>query len=90
MAEVRLSDPLRQYAKNRSKVKVGPCANVFEVIASLARDFPGIDRKILDDQDNVRRYVNVFVNGELIPDAPSRVSVADGDEIYIIQSVAGG
>lgn len=69
---------------------VDSCDTVADVIKSLEKQYPGIERRILDDQDMVRRYVNVFLNGELASGPPEKMSVGSGDEVFIIQSVAGG
>ena len=37
--------------------------SVGEAFAMLGRDYPGIRQRVLDDQNNIRAHVNVFVNG---------------------------
>jgi molybdopterin converting factor small subunit len=87
---VRLCDPLKQYTGNRVSVTLDSCDTVADVIRSLEREHPGIGSRILDDQDNVRRFVNVFLNGDLVKGRPERTAVGSDAEVYIIQSVAGG
>ncbi len=87
---VLLCEPLVQYSQSRREVTVEECGNLDDVIKSLGRLYPGMERRILDDQDRVRRYVNVFLNGERVEDDPVKVAVEDHDKVFIIQSVAGG
>ncbi len=61
------------------------------MVRELDTAFPGIGRKIVDDQGRIRRYVNVFVNAEnarLLRDEKTRLK--DGDVVHILPSVAGG
>ncbi len=88
--KVRLADPLRQYTGDRASLTVDSCNTVADVIRNLDLEYPGIGGRILDDQDNVRRYVNVFLNGDLVKSAPEKTPIRGGDEVFIIQSVAGG
>ena len=37
---------------------------VSDAFVMLGRDYPAIRQRVLDDQSDIRRHVNVFVNGE--------------------------
>ena len=87
---VRLCEPLSQYAMNRRSLMLGECPTISYALEELERMYPGISRRILDDQDNLRRYVNVFLNGKLIERHPNQIRLAKDDELFIVQSVAGG
>ena len=69
---------------------LGECPTISDALEELERLYPGISRRILDDQDNPRRYVNVFLNGKLIERHPNQIRLAKDDELFIVQSVAGG
>ena len=90
VVRVRLSEPLSQYAMNKKNVTIRACSNVSQAFEELGKLYPGMERRILDDQDNVRRYVNVFLNGDLVTSSPETVRLKENDELYIVQSVAGG
>ncbi len=46
---------------------------------------------VLDDQGAVRRHVAIFVNRQLIADRSALSdSVADGDEVFVMQALSGG
>jgi sulfur-carrier protein len=52
----------------------------------------GFRDSICDESGRIRRYVNVFVNGENIRQDADALStpLSDGDEVHILASVAGG
>jgi molybdopterin converting factor small subunit len=61
------------------------------VFGELDTAYPGIARRIVDDQGKIRKYVNVFVNSEnsrALRKEKTRLS--DGDVVYILPSTAGG
>ncbi len=61
------------------------------LIAVLEERYPGIGERLLEPDGQLRRWVNLFVDGE---DIRSLEGVAtqfqDGEEVYIVPSVAGG
>ena len=66
-------------------------ATLAEVLAKLAADFPGLAYRILDDQGRLRRFVNAYVNDDLVSDLePEDVRFREGDTVHILPSVAGG
>ena len=61
------------------------------VVTKLERYFPGLGRKIVDDQGKIRTYVNVFVNSENSRELENeRTKLRDGDVVHVLPSVAGG
>lgn len=89
-ATVRIPTILRSYTKGDAEV-VADGPTVREVIASLDAQFPGIAARILDDNGNVRRFVNIYLNDDDVRflDALD-TEVASGARISIIPAVAGG
>ncbi len=87
---VTLPSALREYARGRDAVDVD-AATLADVVARLAADFPGLGYRILDDQGRLRRFVNAYVNDEIVSDlAPQDVRLRKGDTVHILPSVAGG
>jgi sulfur-carrier protein len=89
-ATVRIPTPLRGATGGNSVVEVEG-ATVREVVKNLDAAHPGIAERILDDDGNTRRFVNMFVDDEDIRfqdgmDTPVR----DGSTVSIIPAVAGG
>ena len=57
----------------------------------LHKRYPGIQERLCDDQGRVRRFVNLYVNGDDIRFLNSLdTSVKDGDEVSIVPAIAGG
>jgi molybdopterin converting factor small subunit len=87
---VTLPSALREYARGQDAVDVH-AATLADAIARLATDFPGLGYRILDDQGRLRRFVNAYVNDELVSQIePQDVRLRDGDTVHILPSVAGG
>ncbi|MCQ4121242.1 ubiquitin-like small modifier protein 1 [Rhodococcus tibetensis] len=72
-------------------VPLDSVATVAEVLDVLTEQYPVLGRRIRDETGALRRYVNVYVDGE---DVRLRngvgTEVAPGQELQILQSVAGG
>jgi len=84
--------PLREHAGNRGEVRVsGEAASVSDALALLWRECPGVRDRVLTERGEVRRHVNVFVDGESIRDRDGLATrVRDGAEICILPAVSGG
>ncbi|TWP52562.1 MoaD/ThiS family protein [Lentzea tibetensis] len=76
---------------SRLDVDVADPATLGAVLDSLAERYPALDRKLRDERATLRRYVNIYVDGEECRrlDGPA-TAVTPGAEIQIIPSVAGG
>ncbi|WP_082126955.1 MoaD/ThiS family protein [Allosalinactinospora lopnorensis] len=62
-----------------------------DLLDELARRYPRVDRRLRDDQGRLRRYINVFVGAdECRALAGLDTAVADGTEVRVLPSVAGG
>ena len=90
MAQVRIPTPLRKYTGGAETV-TAEGATVAAIVADLDKRHPGIRERICDESGAVRRFVNIFVNGEDIRflqhlDTP----VKSGDELSIVPAIAGG
>ena len=87
---VRIPTTLRTLTAGQSEVKLEG-SNVREVLAKLDEAHPGFASRLLDDDGNLRRFVNVFVADDDIRfldklDTP----VPEGETVSIIPAVAGG
>jgi sulfur-carrier protein len=81
---------LRQYTQDQSSIEVDG-ATVGDVLSAVESQFPGIQERICEPDGRIRRFVNVFVNGEDVRALNgTETPVKDGDEVGIIPAVAGG
>lgn len=89
-ATVRIPTILRTYTAGAAEV-TAEGTTLQEVIASLEGQFPGIAARVLDDNGQLRRFVNVYVNDDDVRFIEGLASpTADGAQISIIPAVAGG
>lgn len=87
---VLIPTPLRRFTNGEAKVDLQG-ANVAEILDALEGRYPGIGERLRDDSGQLRRFVNVFVNGKNVRDADGiETSLAPGDEVGIIPAMAGG
>ncbi len=87
---VTIPTPLRPLTDNLDTVEVDG-GTVSELISALDAKYPGIGERLLDAQGNVRRFVNIYVNGEdsrFLPD--KETPVKPGEEVSIVPAIAGG
>jgi molybdopterin synthase sulfur carrier subunit len=87
---VRIPTTLRALAGGSSEVQVDG-TTVGEVLKALDAAHPGFTDRLIDDDGNLRRFVNVFVADD---DARFlqglETPVPDGETVAIIPAVAGG
>ena len=88
--QVTIPTPLRNITGNQETVTVeGETINA--LLTNLDKAFPGIGERLLDDKGNVRRFVNIYVNGEDIRFLQDKETpVKPTDEISIVPAIAGG
>ena len=88
--KVRIPTPLRKLTNNEEVVEVN-AANIGDAIVELQSRYPGIKERLVDDNGEVRRFVNVYVNEEDIRFLENqKTPLKDGDEVSIIPAIAGG
>ena len=61
--KVRIPTPLRKLTNNEELVEIN-AATIGEALVELQTRFPGIQERLVDEQGEVRRFVNVYVNEE--------------------------
>jgi len=61
------------------------------LVDDLEKNYPGIKERICDESGKIRRFVNVYVNGDDIRFLQNLdTSVNNGDSISIVPAIAGG
>jgi molybdopterin synthase sulfur carrier subunit len=88
--QVRIPTPLRKLT-GENEVVTAEGSTIAEILTSLDKSYPGLTERICDEEGNIRRFVNVFVNDEDIRFLEEKnTAVKDGDEISIVPAIAGG
>lgn len=90
MAVVRIPSPLRRYTNSQAKVTIEGTI-VSEIIDNLEAAHPGVKSRICDQDGNIKRYVNIFINQDEIRTLQGAESaVKENDEVSIVPAMAGG
>ena len=90
MVQVRVPTPLRRYTAGNGAVEADG-ATVAALVDDLDKRYPGMKDRICDEAGQVRRFVNIFVNGEDIRFLQQlSTPVKAGDELSIVPAIAGG
>ena len=90
MVHVRVPTPLRKFTNGADEVNAQG-NNVRALVEDLDRNFPGIKERICDETGKIRRFVNVYVNGDDIRFLQNlETSLKEGDNISIVPAIAGG
>ena len=68
----------------------GP-VTVAALLDSVTAEYPVLARRLRDETGALRRFVNIYVDGDEVRRLQGlQTEVAPGQEVLIIQSVAGG
>jgi len=87
---VKIPTPLRRVTNGASQALVDG-GTVKDVVLGLEREFPGIGARLLNDEGDLRRTVNFYVNGEDVRFLKGgETSLKSGDEVSIVPAIAGG
>lgn len=94
---VRVPAQLRDVVGGAAVVEVGiggepdGTATVATVLDCLATAHPALERRIRDEQGQLRPHVNLFVGSDNIRDRDgSQTPIAAGEELSVVPAVSGG
>lgn len=82
--------PMRKVTGGQGKIQVdaGTLQEAFEQANST---YPGFSDRILDQGGEIKRFINVFVNGVDVRQLQGRETpIRDGDQVAVIPAMAGG
>ncbi|WP_457640148.1 ubiquitin-like small modifier protein 1 [Persephonella sp.] len=87
---VRIPTALRRVTQGQGEVQV-EASTIAELIDALEREFPGIKERLVEENGEIRKFVNFFVNDEDIRFLKGKdTELKDGDVVAIIPAIAGG
>jgi MoaD family protein len=87
--EVRIPTILRTYTGGEKAVS-GEGSTLSELIENLEVSHPGLKERLIDGED-LRRFVNVYVNDEDVRFTGGlETKLDDGDQVVVLPAVAGG
>ena len=83
---VSIPTPLQSYT--HQAVVDADGTTVAELLQDLDRRYPGIRFRMIDEQDDIRPHMKIFVNRERIAELDE--TLAPEDEVQILQALSGG
>jgi molybdopterin synthase sulfur carrier subunit len=87
---IRIPTPLRRLTKDQDVV-TAEGGSVEALIGELESSFPGMRERLCDESGELRRFVNIYVNGEDVRFLQGLgTPIKDRDEVSIVPAVAGG
>jgi molybdopterin synthase sulfur carrier subunit len=87
---VRVPTPLRKFTQGADEVDAQG-NTIRSIVEDLEKNYPGIKERICDETGKVRRFVNVYVNGDDIRFLQNlETALKEGDNISIVPAIAGG
>ena len=87
---VSIPTPLRKMTNGQDKVEV--TESILSVmIDNLESEYPGFKERLIDENGELRYFVNIYLNGEDVRFLSGlSTDTKEGDEISIVPAVAGG
>lgn len=90
MATVIIPTPLRRFTNNTAKLQID-AKNIDETVNELTVNFPELKKHLLDDQGQIRSFVNIFVGDDDIRNLQEgKTAVKSDTVISIVPAIAGG
>ena len=87
---VRIPTPLRRMTNGQAKVEMDS-SNLSELVEKLDSEYPGFKERLVDENGELRYFVNIYVNGEDVRFLKGlETATSTGDEVSIVPAVAGG
>ncbi|HJO48689.1 MAG TPA: MoaD/ThiS family protein [Candidatus Scalindua sp.] len=88
--KVRIPTPLRSLTNGEEEV-TAEGKSIQEVIDNLETNFGGFKERLCDENGQIRRFINFYLNDEDIRFKDNQeTAVNDGDQISIVPAIAGG
>lgn len=87
---IRIPTPLRTLTGGASEVALEG-TSLEDLIHRLEERFPGTRERLCDEKGQLRRFINIYVNGEDVRFLEGlATALRTGDEVSIVPAVAGG
>jgi MoaD family protein len=88
--KVLIPTPLQKFTNDQATLQCEG-GTIAELLDSLEQNCPGIKARLCDEQGQLRRFVNFYVNSEDIRFLDgANTPLQAGDEVSIVPAVAGG
>jgi len=88
-AEIELSPIFARYSNNQLNIKVEG-STVGECLNDLIRQFPNLEKMLLNKEGKLQHAYDVYINGESAYPMEMKKPVKDGDKLNIVFIIHGG
>ena len=90
--KVYIPTPFRSLTQNQATVEVkGEGRDIVYLIEALEVQYPGIRERVFNENGEIHRHINVYVNNVAVEDLKGKeTTLVDGDEVALIPAIAGG
>ena len=90
MIILRIPAMMKYYSENQSEIIVNG-ATISDVLEDIINRYPALKFHIFDHKGNVRRHINLFLNGNNIKDLDGlNTQLTENDKIILLPSISGG
>jgi molybdopterin synthase sulfur carrier subunit len=90
VVEVRLPTILRPHVGGQASIE-GEGSTLRELLGDLESRYPGLTRSFMNDEGELHRFVNIYVNDEDVRYLGAlEAELRNGDVVSILPAVAGG
>lgn len=90
MATIFVPTPMRKLTGGNGKIQIS-ATTLQEAIDHADAAYPGFRDRVLDNEGEIKRFINVFVNGVDVRKLQGRdTPVKETDEVAVIPAMAGG
>ncbi len=87
---VTIPTPLRRFTAEEGQIDV-EADTISQILNELDQKFPGLKSRLCEDSGELRRFFNIYVDGEdvrFLDDLQTKVP--QGAEVSIIPAISGG
>lgn len=90
MATIFVPTPMRKITGGNGKIQI-QASTLQEAIDHADATYPGFRERILDNKGEIKRFINIFINGIDVRKLQGRdTPVHDNDQVAVIPAMAGG
>ena len=86
---ISIPSAFRRHTEGLDRVECS-ASTVDELLDALSSRFPELKPHLRDEQGKLRRFLNIYVNDEDIRFLGKNPKFADGDQVTLVPSIAGG